>query len=129
MKEYRDELIRMAGNPPEVPPNMMLYLKNGKLGVYKNTALDNILKGVLTRVQKIHPEMKFSHHTLRRTAGRAMWKAGAPMETIAEILGHNNTIVTKKYIGVNFDDTQNAMRLMVEYNKKREIGLSSPVAG
>ena len=42
-----------------------------------------------------------SFHSLRRTAGTNMLKAGAPLLTISQVLGHKNIEATKHYLSLN----------------------------
>jgi integrase len=45
------------------------------------------------------PSKRF--HTLRRTLGTSMLASGTPITTVAQILGHNETDSTKRYIAVD----------------------------
>ena len=58
---------------------------------------------------------KFTNHTLRRTFGRMLWLAGVPIETIRDLLGHEDTKTTLLYIGVNMDDKSSAMDQLADY--------------
>ena len=60
----------------------------------------------------------FSNHTLRRTFGRRLFHAGVPIETISKFLGHESTMETLKYIGVNLDDMDAGMAKLAEYDRK-----------
>lgn len=51
----------------------------------------------------------FSNHTLRRTFGRTMYRAGVSVVTISKMYGHESIDVTLKYIGVDMDDMTAAM--------------------
>jgi integrase len=51
----------------------------------------------------------FDPHDLRCTFGNRHWKNDTPIETIADMMGHNSVDVTfKSYIGVNSDDCREA---------------------
>lgn len=60
----------------------------------------------------------FANHTLRRTFGRRLFHAKVPVETISKFLGHNSTIETLKYIGINLDDMDEGMSLLAQYDNK-----------
>jgi hypothetical protein len=47
-----------------------------------------------------------------------MYHAGAPIESISKILGHEDIVTTLKYLGINLDDMQAAMDLHGDYQKK-----------
>lgn len=83
---------------------------------YSERGLDGILEKVITE-----SGVKFSHHTLRRTFGRSLWKAGTPIEVVSEMLGHQDLQVTKDYLGINLDDQAEAMRKLSEYQKRPHV--------
>jgi integrase/recombinase XerD len=60
----------------------------------------------------------FANHTLRRTFGRRLFHAKVPIETISKFLGHESTMETLKYIGVNLDDMDEGMSLLAQYDRK-----------
>jgi hypothetical protein len=39
-----------------------------------------------------------------------MWQEGAPIETVASIMGHETTEMTLRYIGVNLDEQAKAFQ-------------------
>lgn len=90
------------------PPNLILWLKAGRLNVYSEEGygLDKVVTLPLNKLLGFH----FSNHTLRRTFGRALFRAGVEVAVIAKILGHESTDVTLRYIGVDMDDMTKAMR-------------------
>jgi integrase len=61
---------------------------------------------------------RFSTHTLRRTFGRNLWLRGIPIETIAELMGHASTDMTRLYLGLNITDMRKAIS---EYGTKAEL--------
>lgn len=107
----RDEMIGEALKrypvSTVIPDNVVLWLKAGRLHPYSEEGygLDKVVTLPLSKSLGFH----FSNHTLRRTFGRAMFRAGVPTETIAKILGHESTEVTLRYIGVDLDDMRRAM--------------------
>ena len=60
----------------------------------------------------------FCNHDLRRTFGRRLYHAGVDIETISKFLGHESTVETLKYIGVNLDDMDAGMRLLEMYDAR-----------
>lgn len=91
----------------EDPENIIVWRKAGRLYPYSEEGygLDKVVTLPLNRQLDFH----FSNHTLRRTFGRALYRAEVPVATIAKILGHESTEVTLRYIGVDIDDMRNAM--------------------
>lgn len=90
-----------------VPENLILWMKAGRLHAYSEEGC-GIDKAVCEPLSK-SLGFKFSNHTLRRTFGRALYRAGVEVATIAKILGHESTEVTLRYIGVDLDDMRAAM--------------------
>jgi len=110
------EEARKHGIGAEVPPNLLLYLKAGKVHAWKKSGIDNILARLRKRVEAVYErDMDFSNHTLRRTGGRMLWQAGVKLETIGAILGHENTSTTIDYLGLNLDDMSEGMRKLAQY--------------
>ena len=60
----------------------------------------------------------FANHTLRRTFGRRFFHAEVPIETISKFLGHESTMETLKYLGINLDDMDAGMNKLAEYDRK-----------
>jgi integrase/recombinase XerD len=119
----RNKIISKAKaiNPHvKIPDSLLIYERNGRIGSYKKTAIDKKLKDVAREFQtKYGSDFHFSNHTLRRTFGRMAWRKGIEIETIAHILGHENTIQTKKYLGINFDDMSRAFDKLDEEMRVR----------
>ncbi len=57
----------------------------------------------------------FSNHTLRRTFGRTLYRAGIPIETISKLYGHDDTQTTIRYLGIDLDDMGSALARMYDY--------------
>jgi len=56
-------------------------------------------------------------HDLRRSFGNRHWRAGTPLETIAEMMGHESVDMTfKAYIGVQLGDMQEAQARLSKMN-------------
>ena len=90
------------------PEEFIIWSKAGVLHPYSEEGYG--LDKVVTLPLSSELGFSFSNHTLRRTFGRALYRADVPVATIAAILGHESTDVTLKYIGVNLDDMRDAMR-------------------
>lgn len=112
MIRYRSQLVdKMRARYPVTgvePPNLMIWERGCKLHEYSEEGygLDKVVCLPLTKELGFH----FSNHTLRRTFGRSLFRAGVPVPTIARILGHESTDITLRYIGVDLDDMRAAMR-------------------
>ncbi|MFH1578934.1 MAG: site-specific integrase, partial [Thermoplasmatota archaeon] len=82
------------------------------LGIARGTAYQTV---VSLSVRYGH---RFATHTLRRTFGRNLWLRGIPIETIAELMGHASTDMTRLYLGLNITDMRKAI---TEYGTKSEL--------
>ena len=104
VREGRERYPRSFLDPEE----LIVWRRSGKLHPYSEEGygLDKVV------TLKISSEIgfSFSNHTLRRTFGRALYRADVPVATIAQILGHESTEVTLRYIGVGVDDMRDAMQ-------------------
>jgi len=115
----------------EVPDALFINLHGKRLKAYGMTGIDCILKRLKNRSQTVYGRaFDFSNHTLRRTGGRMLWKAGVDLEVIKEILGHEDTKMTVRYLGLNLDDQSEAMTKLVQYQNslvfpKKEISGTS----
>ena len=93
------------------PENFIVWEKAGRLYSYSEEGYG--LDKVVTIPLSDSLGFRFSNHTLRRTFGRALYRAGVQVATIAKILGHESTEVTLRYIGVDLDDMRGAMSLNI----------------
>ncbi len=112
-----------AKNPGVVVPEaLLIYEHHGHLGAYKKGAIDKFLNLFRLRLErKYQRPFEFNNHTLRRTGGRELWKAGVELETISKILGHEDTKTTIRYLGINHDDMSDAMQKVSQYRKNRRM--------
>lgn len=93
----------------EIPEQLVVWFKAGRLHPYSEEGY-GLDKSVIAPLNDA-TGLTFSNHTLRRTFGRALFRAGVPVPTIARILGHESTSITLRYIGVDLDDMRGAMSL------------------
>ena len=50
-----------------------------------------------------------------------MFLSGVPIETICKFLGHESTVESYKYIGINLDDMDAGMKKLDEYDRRMGI--------
>ena len=108
--DYRNAVIALARvqDPNvEIPPTLMIWIRGSKVSSYtlKGSGIDAML---LPLAEAIGAHM--GNHTLRRTFGRMMYRSGVELATISRMMGHETTAQTLKYIGVDLDDMNAAMR-------------------
>lgn len=84
--------------------SLMVYKKKGKVRPYTVGGLTSAFDTMRTKLG-----ISFTSHTLRRTFGRELWLCGVSLETISMILGHESTMITIRYLGINLDDMASAM--------------------
>lgn len=100
----------------QVPDALFIYERGGELYPFKKTAIDQFLEDLGERVG-----FRFTNHDLRRTCGRMMYRAGVKLEEIAKIFGHADTRTTIRYLGLDFKDMSDAMKVYAQYqNFKNE---------
>lgn len=90
------------------PEQFVVWFKAGRLHPYSEEGygLDKVVTIPLSK----QLGFSVSNHALRRTFGRALYRSGVEVATIAKILGHESTTVTLRYIGVDMDDMRAAMQ-------------------
>lgn len=104
--EERNSMVARA-DIGEHCDSVLIYLKGGKLHPYeelKGRAIDNRIQMLTERAG-----FEFSNHTLRRTFGRELYRSGVEIVIIAVLYGHASTTQTLRYLGLECDDTRNAM--------------------
>lgn len=107
------------------PDQVVVWRRAGRLYPYSEEGygLDKMVVIPLSKAVGFH----FSNHTLRRTFGRTLYRAGVPVATIAKMLGHESTEVTLRYIGVDMDDMERAMG-MISWRRGRRSWRRSATA-
>ena len=121
----RERIVRIAreNDPHWRDPGYLLlwchYSKHPQVGYYKEHtgSLDDAVLDPLRKLVGFH----FSNHDLRRTFGRRLYHAEVPIETISKFLGHESTIETLKYLGINLDDMDAGMSLLDKYDAKMGV--------
>jgi len=115
-----------ADNPYWVDPDNLLiwchYKKHPEANYYTDRG-HSLDRSVIHKVRD-RLDLSFSNHTLRRTFGRTLYHAGADIESISKILGHDDIVTTLKYLGVNMDDMKSAMSLHGHYQKNMLMRIS-----
>lgn len=111
-RAYRQGIIldavgRNGGDAVEVPNNLYLNIQGKRLCKYSEHGVGFDKAFVIPVREKMR--FNYGNHTLRRTFGRQLWKNKVEIETIAKILGHENTKTTLEYIGANLDDMKSAI--------------------
>ena len=119
--ERRREIVSRVKeyNPHWVDPGNLLlwcHYKNkpdaGAYGEHTGSLDDAVIEPIRKAIG-----FRFSNHTLRRTFGRRLFHAGVPIETIAKFLGHESTVETLKYLGINLDDMDEGMSKLAQYDR------------
>ena len=116
----RDKAIsgaRARGLSFEVPDNLLVYESANGVNPYHKSALDNVLRGVGRNVG-IEP---LAFHDLRRTFGRMCHDAGIELVGIMQLLGHADTKMTIRYLGLNDNDALANMKTLAAYQKSVEF--------
>lgn len=114
--DYRDMLIKLARSQypvsTEVPDTLMIWSRGNRLYSYslKGEGMNKLLKDLAPGID--YPAL--SHHTLRRTFGREMYRSMVKQDkvqvpTIAKIMGHDSIEQCLKYLGIDLDDMTTAM--------------------
>ena len=100
----------------EVPEQLLIWghYENRPTGGYYTERSHSLDRAVIHKVRD-RAGFDFSNHTLRRTFGRTLYRAGIPIETISKLYGHDDTQTTIRYLGIDLDDMGSALARMYEY--------------
>ena len=120
LRDYRNrEMAKARAKNPKVkvPDNLLIYERGGKLYPYTKSGIDKLLYGLGERivVGDKGETLYFTNHDLRRTCGRMMYRSGVRIEKIAKIFGHADTRTTIRYLGLDFEDMDEAMQQYSQY--------------
>ena len=66
-------------------------------------------------------DVQWTYHDLRRTWGRTAWENGIPLESIGEFLGHSDTRVTIKYLGIKLGDLDEAADAVSHFYNRHKV--------
>lgn len=104
----------------EVPEQFLIWghYENRPTGGYYTERSHSLDRAVIHKVRD-RAGFDFSNHTLRRTFGRTLYRAGIPIETISKLYGHDDTQTTIRYLGIDLDDMGSALARMYEYQYSR----------
>ena len=105
LKAYLKDRLQMITGAAKVPAALLVYKQGRTVRPYGDSGIDLHLKKIGSVLG-----IQFSNHTLRRTFGRLCWLSGVKVETISKMLGHSSIDMTLRYIGVDMDDMNAAMR-------------------
>lgn len=102
--EVRKQYLKNAlmYNPSAtMPKQMLIWQRRGRVSEYadrKHTGIDKL-------IYTLHDVVgfEFGNHTLRRTFGRMLYRAGVPLLDISQILGHDDVRTTIDYLGLMMD--------------------------
>lgn len=122
--DLRNTMIEEARdiNPDvAVPDSLLIWRKGGSLGVYHNTALDNIVHAVGEKAGLSRP---LTHHMNRRGGARIAHLAGTPMPVISEGLGHKRAETTRLYLCLTVDDQAEAQKKSFDYLERIKAGMA-----
>lgn len=100
----------------EVPEQLLIWghYENRPTGGHYTERSHSLDRAVIHKVRD-RSGFDFSNHTLRRTFGRTLYRAGIPIETISKLYGHDDTQTTIRYLGIDLDDMGSALARMYEY--------------
>lgn len=106
VRERRRTLRRFTG---EDPGYLFCHVWQGKIRPYSNGWVDRNCTLPAFQAAGIRAPGNLNH-SLRRTFGRTLWEEGVPIELIAQILGHAETRMTRRYLALDLKDMSKAIR-------------------
>lgn len=123
--DEREKIVRFVRsyNPRWEDPGTLIiwcHYKNrpdaGSYGEHTGALDDKVIVPLRKRLG-----FHFANHTLRRTFGRRLFHAEVPIETISKFLGHESTVETLKYLGINLNDMDEGMAKLARYDRKNGL--------
>lgn len=109
VRDGKGGISRTVPLPPEARYHLRRYLKIRK---DDNPALflSNFKKRISVRaVQRIFEKLGFHPHMLRHTYGRELVSSGVDIATLAELMGHSDVNVTRRYAAPSMKDLEQAV--------------------
>ena len=114
----RSALVVMQRRLNDNPKHKWLFQSNA-LNLGKRHPAQAINRRSVSRVfqqvgQSVAPKVALGTHSMRKTRGYAMHKAGRSIESIAKVLNHSSPAVTMRYIGLvqqDIDDSYTEFEL------------------
>ncbi|MBA7519069.1 Tyrosine recombinase XerC [subsurface metagenome] len=95
-----------------IDPNDFLFY-SFRRGGFRDKAISRVRAFKLikkwTKAVGLDPE-KYSCHSLRKTWGYFARKQGANIELISEMLGHRNSNITRKYLGITKEELRELIK-------------------
>lgn len=112
--QYRAEIVaearsRMRTREVTVPDRLLVYRRGCKILPYNADSCSGLDKAVKESLNWVL-SFTIKNHTLRRTFGCEMYRAGVDLLTISQIYGHESINQTIRYLGLNMDDMTVGMR-------------------
>jgi integrase len=101
-----------------LPEALLVYATPQRVGAYADTAIDGMIKKAGGRAGLAPDEV--SNHVLRRSGARILKRAGVPLITIMQTLGHTTERQTLDYIGEDLEEMAAGMQLSEAYMRKLE---------
>jgi integrase len=99
----------------EVPEELLIYERAGRLYPYKRSAIDKLVRGVSERTG-----VPCINHVLLRQFAKELRLSGVPISTISELLGHSDEKTTRLYLGIDMDDKSSAMLQAAKFRAAAE---------
>lgn len=100
------------GKGQAIDPNDFLFYSL-KRGGFRDKAISRVRAFILikkwTKAVGLDPE-KYSCHSLRKTWGYFARRQGANIELISEMLGHRNSNITRKYLGITKEELRDLIK-------------------
>lgn len=107
IREYHED------SDKDVP--LFFTVRNGKKNKMSSDNVSRILKQCESEVLKTNPNLIHLHsHLFRRTRAMHLYKAGVPLPTISDWLGHSNIESTRFYAKVTLDMKRDALHKLSE---------------
>ena len=103
-------------HPDKNPEDLLFYsYRNGRRNKMSSDNVSRILSGCEEKIRKDNPNLIHLHsHLFRRSRAMHLFKAGVPLPTISEWLGHSNIETTRFYAKVTEEMKREALHKLSE---------------